>query len=461
MFLQVTQLALDTRTYRYTAVLESNGGRELYSDFEKVLTDLSGFEWTQMFRRMLLSGAAETRTPGQVWQSIRADNPSPIDLALRCGAILVQSPVDVASHEELANSIVSFTLQGLLPNSDGFIGSELGIFAYIYDPSAHLMSVGSLVDYSSQMHKSRASGHGRAVSLISDYLSDLRDRFVGQGEFESIEILCEMSRSKFGDTWASYALALRGAGVVPHSATQNVDLVVGDQHSLCRIARKARLKRGDEGWWAQKVNESDTSLGKAFWSAMILVWSSYDNLQKLARLVNSVLSDLSEAQYEAVRRSFASLRRTARLRQDRLSKRPFDLSKFDTRASILILELCRLDRSEVILADDKQERSLAHELRLIGLEREITESPAKADDQAVLAWLKKASELRIANVDMIRDMYVALKGASLSPSVRVELNECPLNYPREAVERALEISLRHYHPAALSDVSRSGEWTFE
>lgn len=255
LFRTLTTIDLSYRPYEICALLRVNGGSSMFAEFSAVLEGLVGDDRTEMLARAIYSGAFANVNASDAWDLICVDGPDRAQLFRRCAGLHDYERHLSANSPEIRNCLITEVLDGrarALPPIDG-----LSTFSLLHegaDRSFHRFHLAAMAIEETPWTV-QADEMTVFDQTVNAFLAHLRNRLQAEPhvpsreEFQWARSIVEASRESFGESWASYVIALRAAGIGGKEhrgigANRLFDASV----ALCDRARFARLHRGGSNW---------------------------------------------------------------------------------------------------------------------------------------------------------------------------------------------------------------------
>lgn len=130
---------------------------------------------------------------------------------------------------------------------------------------------------------------------ILDVATDVSSRTALEwaSELSPWDSLTEASRSLFGEHWCNFHLANVSSGIRSSKETcADCDELLDDAKPLCRRARYARLRAGNDRWWMRQLDTADNHLDLAFGNLILLTWGSHRTITELAAQIGDSVDSL-------------------------------------------------------------------------------------------------------------------------------------------------------------------------
>jgi hypothetical protein len=117
---------------------------------------------------------------------------------------------------------------------------------------------------------------------------------------EAWSLIVEVARQQFGNRWTIKLMAAAAAGIRSPSEKGGggADLFDDDQ-PLCARSRYARLRAGNESWWA-RILETDRGEQRLHALLLCLAWASERTILRLAPRLSELLESLETTEWNAL-----------------------------------------------------------------------------------------------------------------------------------------------------------------
>ncbi|WP_143707925.1 NACHT domain-containing protein [Gordonia terrae] len=450
-----------------STMLSHNGGQELYSAMRERLEGERGARRTQLLSAMFRSGAAASITAEELWALVIADQPMRHELLKRCRIAVDSLPSVFPRSPELVDSTLEAVLWRTLPEGEANFTLFSSFASVMMDLSPDSFIFTPIFGIEAHPDANQSGMYERVSSFmeeLKDIISgkSLRDVHFGMGFTPSMWVdIVEAADRRFGQSWATCVLALRGAAL----SVEPVDASVGlfDQsHPLVKRVRRARLRRGKAIWWRRQLGEAHTELDRMMWCGLVLLWASADNLSELLSDLGSVVDELSDDRYWALYNGVVSVASVTAPRTDRRRQGSLQLSGCSDRSAALVYE-AHVGAGNRVSLDAKGTVGGDLLRTAVALAEEATELetlPKWTDTDTVLRWARAVAERRSVGRFIPRVVLRHLESRVPRP-VRDEILANPSLYPQELVVNCLAMEMSSYRPEHLATVAQAESWAFD
>ena len=111
--------------------------------------------------------------------------------------------------------------------------------------------------------------------------------------------LVESIRQCWGDVWIGFHLANISSGIKSTSETcTDFSDLLDTSKDLCKRARYARLRAGQESWWTKQIERTTSECEISFILLILITWGSRKTLEKMIDKINYLVRDLSETAWK-------------------------------------------------------------------------------------------------------------------------------------------------------------------
>lgn len=469
VFDRLQQWPSDARVSALCAILQANGGERLSDRFVELVRAQTGSDRTTQLVRMFRSGAAGAVSPEAMWELLTADAPSPVRLARRCFELVRSEPKLASKMAELSEVVVRSVLDGLI-EGPGFSFSPLGIFADVLGTSTGAYMGLRRFNGLQVEGESDATAAFEVPVAISDFLAGVRgiehdepdETFDQRHSPRMWSQVIELARQHFGEPWAAVSLAVRCAGMRNNSdVPEGADQLFNASVPLLARTRYARLRRGGTRWWLAQLGSANTVLERRMWVALVLAWSSVDNLYALRDEVEAVVGELNEDEYYSLRITLEDCASSREIRADRKKLEIVDIRPFSSRVGLLVSTAFRASASrlQVSRSAEKQE-ALKDHLSHLRSQEALRDFPSWKETKEALAWSRRVAAAQSSGRGYPYRVHNHMTESRLSSQISEALLRDAGAYPRELVTKAVAHVERSYRPESLSTVASRQDWIF-
>jgi len=171
-----------------------------------------------------------------------------------------------------------------------------------------------------ETESSSRPGYSAVYGLLS-YVSTLLDgeSLQGRSELRPWNVFVEEGRRLFGDRKGLTDLAIVAAGVADRrDRGRGHDDLFDSLSPLCRRARHARLRSGDERWWAETLERAGDTEDKILALALCWTWASEGTLQNNLSALRTIQGELDDADTDRLLDVISRARSFSRVSAERL-----------------------------------------------------------------------------------------------------------------------------------------------
>lgn len=457
LFQKMLNSTLPKNGIAYCPPLRINGGAELLPDFKERLDGLRGADRTVLLRYMLRSGAGASLQAGDLEELLCADSPSQSELAIRASdAMLSEYQIGIGCPTIL-DSVVNGVLDGRAIALHGIWQTPLGRFAEILGTTKGP----NLLEFDSPGSMSNMED-SRLPAEVSQFLADVADAKLPIDSWGDWPKVISLAEEYFGSRWSVMSTAVQLMGI-----RKKWELAVGSgifdkEVGPCERARSARIRRGGDNWWRAQLGAAETTVDKMFWSALVIMWASFSNMNALADELSQVVDALSREDFDALSRTIAATSARRTLRADRLKIGQISVTNFSNRVAYLVLTSLNMQSSAATYTTEQETNlpfaDLVKRSQAIGDAEEV---PAWSDDAAILPWLRRMARARVDGYSLSATQYRHLRRSKMPRRVASAIISDPTVYPVESVSDAVFALQKGYRADRVKDVADREEWTFQ
>lgn len=449
-------------------LLRKNGGEGLADKFNEWALSSHGSERTMRVKAALVSGALNSAPGPTVENLFLSDSPSETELRNRVLAAFQHEP-SIPERSEMLAKIMLRTLLDWGGSRASFLRNDLMCLSWMIEPE--LFKRAAIPDDGINPHEIsvKMCNDGPALRDVVQRMSETLSPNRSSSIEDSTQIWTkriEITREAYGDTWATYRLAVINVGLLSIAENVRADQgLLDDAAPLFTRALAGRAWRGRTSWWMEQISADDDNRAKLFWLAMLLSWAPSKYIQANITVILNYIDALSEEDYV---RLLEVLNATANVRDLRGTR----------------------SRTGVVLGDDISDRSAKVLVAAIGdgqkqkmpehlLGRIIDPGHSKKEDVKVRlskfpGW--KGLTTRQTNNWLRLFESLATLGGTIPPRAGFNLHRtvsdmgtksaekvlgAALAYPEEVVDSAYLSVQATYKPKHVGEIADDGHWTFE
>jgi hypothetical protein len=465
---------------RFGYNLQANGGRYLCDTYVQILEGLSGVDRTRQLRVMFASGAISFADPKDVPALVTEDSPDDSVLTRRLGALHNSNPSVISESIELSRWYVDGILDGLstVPPLFTNLAEPISIFAGLFAsiPYARYRMRRRILMEERMMNREYFDtvagspdniAREKVIAFLELLFSDLeRENVFGayqrKGSFRLEESLIEAGASVFGERWLLRSLAVQAAGTKPDRKIGSNLALFEKTASICERARSARMSRSGPDWWSVQASGARSACDKMFWCALVLLWTSVQNLLSLSDLVNEFIESLSADQERALRKTLLLSVSESNYRRDRTKLRPIDLSAFSDRAAVLVAISFGADLRDYRYLPSLVESSSFQSWKRWREEYEYLRNAAfPRTDAEAIDLFGRTTELQGGDYPLPPKSEDRMYTYEVSRELAGRIMEKPIGAPPVLVQTSLGVIDGSYQPEALDAIVIRENWSFE
>lgn len=447
----------DLSDHGLQVLLRRNGGRSLAPRFLAWVGEVEGLERTARVRATATSGGFAGVAPDVVVDALTADRPSSSDSARRLRSLVTQQADVLAESPPLQRLALAALLEwggyGATDTTDvGFLAAVLN-----EGPRAH------------RLHLDDSRKVGEAADEVLARLSRTRESLrrmlleIRDNEPDVALIsdeMIELIRSEFGDSWATFRLAILTAGRF------KVGTVLHDPDgeptsSLLTLALAGRAHRGTPSWWTGRLEGPEGE--RLFWLALLLAWAPSAHIRAQIDRISTMIDGLHEE--EAIR--LGSVLRAARSRRDARGGKAREkvqlASSRSERVALMLYLAIGGPQGEEVPAGPYADIHLEREMARRGARAELLAFPgwAQLKSKDLEGWLVKLHNAHQLGLDGPRLGRISRGSSEMKLKAAKRIIQHAEGVPRSLLTLARSTLMGGYTPRAVVDIAASEEWSFD
>ncbi|PPH37615.1 hypothetical protein C5C53_07360 [Rathayibacter sp. AY1E3] len=436
-------------------LLRRNGGRELSTQFSHWIAEADRSEVTHRIRIAAMSGAVASMATDDIDAYVFDRDLTEAEVRARANAVLADPLLDLTAHPELAKiGAQEVLLWGRTP----YLGrpDDLGRLSRVLSRPFPIHFERGVESEAAVIPSKLRAALDAVPSLAA---SDLNSSHRNLGDMLE-EHLAALS-SAFGECWSIQQAAILGVGrfdVKSVKSDEDIDL-----RSLVSQAAKARLWRGRQQWWGERMASND-SRRHLFWLALLLAWGSSGQVQQSLSLIGEAVEGLSEDNYE---RLCSVLQEADRARLERGGKRrtPVKIpSGISTKLAKVVFLAFGSEQYELLPKSLREDDFFVLFLSIQQNIRKLESFPGWASVKQAQwkNWLAHLRENKLVPHEYKRQSVLRERLCHDMPfSVAKIIVNDALAYPLEVVQTAVTTIQREHQPEVVRAIANRDLWQFD
>jgi len=444
------------------SLLRRNGGSELSTEFDEWVSSSIGKERTTRLRKSARSGGTLKMTSDAVEHLVVGDEPSASDVHYRLRALAAWHPGWLA-QSDTASAMMLTSILDWGGFNVGSPTSDVARFATLL--SAH--PYGRIFrdkDFATTPRLDSTEPSARlniTLRQIDEVLETSSSSRWDDAERWSSTI--EAVRSNFGDSWATYRMAILTIGLIKSGSIKTSAIDVDDV-SLPLFVRAMAGKnwKGNPSWWIDRLADSDEGT-RLFWVAILFLWAPTKQVVSSLPRAAEIVAQLGGDDLERLAEVLHSGQFNRRVRGGRTRGGVPIVDPSDSKVAYFLL-VAFGDVQLAYLPDDLDGNTrLSALVRQKRIEARLAEFPGwhGLTPKKTAAFLDLCADARIYHAslsELIDNNILDIRGLRKSDAHHIVLNAG--KYPIELVSMAHSAVQTAYAPSVVEAIARDENWNF-